>query len=112
MGGIGDRVRGFVRRGLWLGGMVHGMGKAARVRAVCAIPNYFGHGGFILGIAIGGIAGYAIHPRSLVALQTRTLKVFVVEGLPFGIIVLFGSSSRRDFASASPRRDTQPSPKS
>jgi len=48
-------------------------------------------------------------PRSL---QTRTLKVFVVEGLPFGIIVLFGSSSRRDYASASPRRDAQPSPKS
>ena len=68
MGGIGDRVRGFVRRGLWLGGMVHGMGKAARVRAICAIPNYFGHGGFILGIAIGGIAGYGIHPPSLVVI--------------------------------------------
>jgi hypothetical protein len=40
------------------------------------------------------------------------LKVFVVEGLSFGIIYLFGSSSRRVCASASARRDTQPSPKS
>jgi|ERR1700674_3278101 hypothetical protein len=66
MDGIGDRVRDFVRRGLWLGGMVHGMGKAARVRAVCTVPDYFGHSGFILGVAIGGITGCGIHPRSLV----------------------------------------------
>src|SRR6266480_2460301 len=68
MGGIGVRVRGFVRRGLWLGGLVRGMGKAARVRSVCAIPNYFGNVVFILRFAIGRIAGCGIHPPSLVVI--------------------------------------------
>jgi hypothetical protein len=48
----------------------------------------------------------------LSSLQTRDLKVFVVVRQAFGIIVLFGSSSKRDCDSASTRRDTQPSPKS
>src|SRR5947208_11118333 len=92
MGGIGDRVRGFVRRGLWLGGMVHGMGKAARVRTVCAIPNYFGHGGFILGIAIGGIAGYGIHPPSLVVFSNTPFEIIFYERVPFCYIVSLGKA--------------------
>ena len=80
MGGIGDWVRGFVRPGLWLGGMVHGMGKAGRARAICAIPNYFGHGGFILGIAIGGIAGYGIHPHSLVIIANTYFESICCRG--------------------------------
>jgi hypothetical protein len=112
MGRTGHRLRGFVHRSVRCGGVVFGVGEEARVRAVCGVPDYLGLGGFILGVAIGRIADWGISFSLLRrCLQTRALKVFVVGGLPFGMIVLFGSSSRGDYASASPRRDTQPSPK-
>src|SRR6266850_1111966 len=109
MGGAGDRIRDVVHRGVRRGGVVFGVGKEARVRSVRGVPDCCGGGGFVLGVAIGGIAGFAC---ALCYLQTRILKVFAGERLVFGIIVLFGGSSRRDYASASARRDTQPSPKS
>jgi hypothetical protein len=66
-----------------------------------------------LGFAAGGIVGWRRHVITfLCSLQTRELKVFVVERQVFGIIVLFESFSKRDCDSASTRRDTQPSPKS
>ena len=45
-------------------------------------------------------------------LQAHPLKVFVVTYLLFDMISPFEGSSKRECDSASPRRDTQPSPKS
>jgi undecaprenyl-diphosphatase len=42
----------------------------------------------VISIAVSGIAGYFVIAFFLRYLQTRTLKVFVVYRLVFGIIVL------------------------
>src|SRR5712664_4322874 len=66
LGGAGDRIRGVVHRGVRRGGVVFGVGEETRVRPVRGVPDDRGHSGFVLGVAIGDIAGCEIRPRLLV----------------------------------------------
>src|SRR5713226_2772898 len=107
----GHWFRGFVYCCLRQCGVVHELREAPRIWPFRGVPDYLGRGGFVLGVANCGIASWGSNFTFLCSSRTRNLKVFVVEPLPFGIIVLFGSSSKRERIAPGPR-DTQPSPKS
>src|SRR6266566_3033786 len=74
--------------------------------------SWVGHGGFILGIAIGGIAGYGIHPRSLVVIANTHFESICCRGAAVWYHRAVREFLQRDYAKRQPRRDTQPSPKS
>src|SRR5258708_7875451 len=95
-------IRGFVYCCVRQCGMVHELCEAPRVRTVCSVPNHFRRGGFVLGVATCGVASCGFNLAFSRSSRTRNLKVFVVERLLFGIIVLFGSSSKRECNSARP----------
>src|SRR5260370_37988818 len=95
-------VRGFVYCCVRQCAVVHDLCEEPRVRTVCSVPNHFRRGGFVLGVATCGIASCGFNLAFSRSSRTRNLKVFVVDRLLFGIIVLFGSSSKRECNSARP----------
>src|SRR5260370_37916018 len=95
-------IRGFVYCCVRQCGVVHDLWEAPRIRPFRVVPDYLGRGGFVLGVATCGIASWGSTFTFLCSSRTRNLKVFVVEPVPFGIIVLFGSSSKRECSSARP----------
>src|SRR5260370_19186404 len=89
-------IRGFVYCCVRQCGVVQELCEAPRIWPFRGVLDYLGRGGFVLGVATCGIASWGSNFTFLCSSRTRNLKVFVVEPLPFGIIVLFGSSSKRE----------------